>query len=194
MKYEEEQGFTIVELLLALLIAATVMAAIFMVYRSQQKSYITQEQVAAMHQNVRAAMYYMEREIRMAGCDPTGIAGAGIVIANANLIRFTEDIRGKYGTNPPDGDTGDPNEDITYTLADANGDGDTDLVRNTGGGNMLVAENISSLSFQYLDEDGNTTGTLSAIRFVQITLTGATKDHKNDSTLTTRIHCRNLGM
>jgi type IV pilus assembly protein PilW len=139
-------------------------------------------------------MYHMEREIRMAGCDPTGIAGAGIVTANEGLIRFTEDIRGKYATNPPDGDTGDPNEDITYTLADTDGDGDTDLVRNTGGGNMLVAENISSLSFQYLDEDGNATGTLSAIRFVQITLTGTTKDKGNESTLTTRIQCRNLGM
>jgi len=194
MKYKKEHGFTIVELLVAMAIAATVMGAIFTVYRSQQKSYITQEQVAVMHQNVRAAMYHLEREIRMAGCDPTGIAGAGIVTANEGLIRFTEDIRGKYITNPPDGDTGDPNEDITYTLADTDGDGDTDLVRNTGGGNMLVAENISRLSFQYLDEDGNTTGTLSAIRFVQITLTGTTIDKGNDSTLTTRIQCRNLGM
>ena len=48
MKYEKEHGFTIVELLVAMLIAATVMAAIFMVYRSQQKSYITQEQVAVI--------------------------------------------------------------------------------------------------------------------------------------------------
>jgi type IV pilus assembly protein PilW len=190
----DAHGFTMAEILVALAIAAVIMAAIFTVYRSQQTSYITQEQVAVMHQNVRAAMYHMEREIRMAGCDPTGKAGAGIVTASANLIRFTEDIRGRYSNNPDDGDTDDPNEDITYTLADPDDDGDTDLVRNTGGGNKLVAENISSLNFQYQDGDGNTTSTLSAIRFVQITLTGTTQDNKNESTVTIRIHCRNLEM
>ena len=192
MKWEHEHGFTIVEVLVALVIAGVVMGAIFAVYSSQQKSYLKQERLAAMHQNARAAMHHMAREIRMAGCDPTGIAGAGILTANESLIRFTEDIRGKYDTSPPDGDTGDPNEDITYTLADVDGDGDSDLVRNTGGGRMLVAENIRSLHFQYLDEDGNITGTLREIRFVEISLTAATADNESISTLTTRVHCRNL--
>ena len=64
-KYRDEQGFTFVELLLSMGIAAVVMASIYAVYFSQQKSFTTQEKVAAMHQNVRAAMYYMERDIRM---------------------------------------------------------------------------------------------------------------------------------
>jgi type IV pilus assembly protein PilW len=198
LQYGSEQGFTLVELLAAMVIAAIVMSAIYSVYASQQKSYMTQEQVAAMHQNLRTAMYYMEKEIRMAGCDPSGSAGAGIVTANANLIRFTEDIRGKDDTDPPDGDTGDPNEDITYSLADGDGDGDLDLVRDTQALNVIaervIAENISSLNFTYLDADGNTTGTLAEIRFVQISLTAATENDGSNSTLTTRIHCRNLSM
>ena len=150
LQYGSEQGFTLVELLAAMVIAAIVMTAIYSVYASQQKSYMTQEQVAAMHQNLRTAMYYMEREIRMAGCDPSGSAGAGFVTANADLIRFTEDIRGKDDIDPPDGDTGDPNEDITYSLADGDGDGDLDLVRDTQAGEVIaervIAENISSKS------------------------------------------------
>ena len=197
-QHKSEHGFTIVELIVALVIASIVMTAIYSVYTVQHKSYTTQEQVAAMHQNLRSAMYYMEREIRMAGCDPTGEAGAGIVTANLNLLRFTEDTRGEDDTDPPDGDTGDPNEDITYSLADGDGDGDTDLVRDTQAGeniaDRVIAENIASLNFAYLDVNGNTTASLSAIRFVQISLTAATENDDNTSALTTRINCRNLGM
>ncbi len=125
----------------------------------------------------------------MAGLDPTGQAGAGIKSdSNESLIHFTEDIRGPNENNPSDEDTDDPNEDITYTLDDKDGDGDTDLVRN----NRLIAENIKSLLFDYLDGAGNTTATLSAIRFVDITLIAVTDDGSSDRTMTARIHCRNL--
>jgi type IV pilus assembly protein PilW len=194
MKRKQEelqaQGFTIIELMLAIAIAGIVMASFYSVYISQQSSYLRQEKVASMHQNIRSAMYYMGREIRMAGLDPTGEAGAGIVRAEENLIQFTEDIRGQNENNPPDGDTGDSNEDITYTLDDKDGDGDTDLVRN----NYLIAENIKSLLFKYLEGDGITEATLSAaIRFVDITLKAVTDDGSSDRTMTARIHCRNLG-
>ena len=53
-QYGNEKGFTLVELLVAMVIAAIVMSAIYSVYASQQRSYMTQEQVAAMHQNVRS--------------------------------------------------------------------------------------------------------------------------------------------
>jgi type IV pilus assembly protein PilW len=193
MKRKQEelqaQGFTIIELMLAIAIAGIVMASFYSVYISQQSSYLRQEKVASMHQNIRSAMYYMGREIRMAGLDPTGEAGAGIVRAEKNLIQFTEDIRGQNENNPPDGDTGDSNEDITYTLDDKDGDGDTDLVRN----NRLIAENIKSLLFKYLEGDGITEATLSAaIRFVEITLIAITDDGSSDRTMTARIHCRNL--
>jgi type IV pilus assembly protein PilW len=90
----KKEGFTLSELLVAMVISAVVMAAIYSTYYSQQRSYLVQEQVAAMQQNLRAAMFYMEKEIRMAGCDPTRAADAGITTANADSISFTEDITG----------------------------------------------------------------------------------------------------
>ena len=72
------------------------MTGIYSAYYSQQKSNITQEQVAAMQQELRAAMYIMQREIRMAGCDPIGSAGAGIQTPNTNSITFTLDITGYW--------------------------------------------------------------------------------------------------
>jgi type IV pilus assembly protein PilW len=170
------QGFTLTELLVAMVISGIVAAGIYSTFYSQQKSYMTQEQVAAMQQNLRGAMHILGREIRMAGYDPTGWAPTGIQTADLNSIRFTLDITDDSGTGDPDGDTGDPSEDITYALVDLDGDGDTDLVRNdvNGGGNHQIAENIDALNFVYLDKDGNPTATLSEIRAVQASVVART--------------------
>jgi hypothetical protein len=50
-----------------LVISAVLTAGIYRAFVHQQKSYTTQEQVADMQQNVRAAINRMMREIRMAG-------------------------------------------------------------------------------------------------------------------------------
>ena len=103
----------------------------------------------------------------MAGYDPTQSAAAGITTANGNSIRVTLDIT-------EDGDTGDADEDITYSLSDSDGDGYNDLERN---GN-LIAENMDALDFVYLDEDGTVLATpvanLEDIRSVQITIVAKT--------------------
>ena len=183
-----DQGFTITELLVAMAISGIVMTGIYSAYYSQQKSYITQEQVAAMQQNLRAAMYIMQREIRMAGCDPTGSAGASIQTPNANSITFTLDITGgesdgKDNDNDgsvdeadenrfSDGSCDDTNENITYSLYTAGGV--QKLGRDTGGGNQPVAENIDALDFVYLDSNATPTATISDIRSVQITMVART--------------------
>lgn len=188
-------GFTLVELMLGVAIAGIVMASFYSVYISQQSSYLRQEEVAAMQQNIRSALFYMGRDIRMAGLDPTRRAGAGIVQAKENLIQITEDLWGEDGNGPPDGDIGDTQEDITYALADMNGDGrENELVRRTGGQNNLIAENIKSLDFGYLDRNGDPIEDTSfAIRFVEVTLRAVSKKGSREQIMTARINCRNLG-
>jgi type IV pilus assembly protein PilW len=139
------RGFTMVELLVAMVVAFLAMAAIYSTFLNQHQSYQIQEETAEMQQNLRAAMFYMEREIRMAGCNPIGTADARIIEAEMTLIRFTEDVRGNSSDSDPDGDADDPNEDITYSLNGRN------LVKNTGGGNHVVAQNIDAIDFVYLD-------------------------------------------
>lgn len=218
------KGFTLIELLVAMTVGLVVMAGVSTTFRSQQKSYLLQEQMAAMQQNLRAAMYHMEREIRMAGCDPNQTVNAQFVTANATSITFTQDIRGTTEGSKPDGDTDDPNENITYYL---NGG---ELRRNdpNGIGDQVIAENISALNFVYLnqagtqldnDGAGNVTTSILQIRSVEITLlarTGrgdrgfqnntiyknrpgdnifvATGDNFRRKLLTTCITCRNLGL
>jgi type IV pilus assembly protein PilW len=148
-----QKGFTLVELLVAMAVAGIVMTGVYSAYYSQQKTFVVQDELAEMQQNLRAAMFFMAREIRMAGCNPTGGADAKFVQKDDGTIHFTMDLRGKNPDDPADGDTSDPNEDITYTLADLDGNGTTEIVRDAGAGQQVVAENIDALDFRYLDEN-----------------------------------------
>ncbi len=182
------RGFTIVELLVAMVVALLAMEAIYSTFLNQHRSYRIQEETAEMQQNLRAAMLYMEREIRMAGCDPMGTADAGIIKAERTLIRFTEDVRGNSSGSDPDGNTDDPNEDITYSLKGKN------LVKNTGGGNHVVAQNIDAIDFVYLDGsspphvlndpliDGDVpSANMNQIRSVEITIVARTSNPLSSS-------------
>ena len=62
-----ERGFTLVELLIAMTIGLIILTALSSTFLMQRKIYDVQEQVAEMVQNARAAMDMMTREIRMAG-------------------------------------------------------------------------------------------------------------------------------
>jgi len=67
MKKNTQKGFTLVELLVAIALAAVIMAAVFRTFKSQQDSYVIQDQVAAMQQNLRGAMYMLNRDLQLAG-------------------------------------------------------------------------------------------------------------------------------
>jgi type IV pilus assembly protein PilW len=208
LKIRSNRGFTLTEILVAMTISGFVIAAIYSTYYSQQKSYTAQEQVAQMQQNLRGAIYHIGREIRMAGYDPTGGAGARIENAATDSIRFTKDEDGN-------GTISGTTEDITFSLGDGNGDGDNDLLIN----GTVLAENFDALDFVYLDESGTSTTTIPNMRSVQITLVArsARRDpghmdnriytnrqgavilpSQNDDfrrmTITKAINCRNFGI
>ncbi|MGA1790810.1 MAG: PilW family protein [bacterium] len=154
----KKDGFTLVELLLALFISAVMAAAIFNFFIAQNKSYSVQEQVSEIQQNVRAAVNLMVKEIRMAGYDPTENAGAGIITANPDLMTFTMDLNS-------DANCHDYNEYITYSLYTP-ADGIKKLGRKgkQGENNSPVAENVEAIGFAYafdsngdglLDRDGS---------------------------------------
>ena len=142
-------GYTLVELLVAMAITLVVMAGVYKVYVSQQDSYLLQEQVAELQQNARTAKYIMTREIRMAGYDPFGTAGAKFQSAAGASIRFTMDILPKNA----DGTLGDgtisvPGDDITYAVFEDD-DGQINLGRNDGSNNRVMVENIEAVGFGY---------------------------------------------
>jgi type IV pilus assembly protein PilW len=146
-EWSRRHGFSLVELLVAMAITAVVMAAVFKIYTTQQDSYILQEQVAEMQQNLRTAKYIMTREIRMAGYDPTAAGAAfGFVSVYGDSINFTMDITVENGASS------EPGENITYSVADGK------LERDEGTGNQVLVENVEAVGFAYAfdaDGDGN---------------------------------------
>ncbi len=158
-------GFTLIELLIAMAITGIVSAGIFTAFQSQQKSYIIQDDVTVMQQNLRAGMDMMVREIRMAGYDRQNIGGLGILNVCPRDINNNIDItmtgNGAIEISADFNDNGvlDPDETISFSVYDfpvATPDGNPDLARDSGGGRQLLAENIQALGFAYaFDADGD---------------------------------------
>jgi len=67
MKIRANSGFTLVELVVAIALGLVILAGLFQTFRTQHDTYIVQDQVAAMQQNLRAAMYLITRDLQMAG-------------------------------------------------------------------------------------------------------------------------------
>lgn len=95
-KLRGNKGFTLVELMIAIVLSALSIKAIYEVYLGQKKTSEINEEIVGMQQNVRAALYYMEDEIKKAGLNPTERKdnGVGIVVADASKIQFTSDFTG----------------------------------------------------------------------------------------------------
>ena len=152
-----------------------------------------------MQQNIRTAMYYMQREIRMAGSDSFNTGNFGITAAGRNSITFTEDISGppagSLNLPEPDGKVHDntiipniANEDIKYALNGTDLERTDNSLNNGTGVTQVVAQNIDWIDFVYLDGSSppnvvafDVTGfvpalMLNQIQSVEITIVARTND------------------
>lgn len=169
-------GFTLVELMVAMAVTFIVSAAIYAVYLSQTRTQVTHEVYLQLQEGLRGAMMIMENEMRTAGTDPIGTAGAEIIIAEADEFRFTRDITGGLinGRESYDGNINDPIEDVRYMIHPVDGF----LGRELGGAEdddelIPILENVDALNFVYLDRDGLPTADLNEIQQVQVTIVAA---------------------
>ena len=206
---KNRRGFTLIELCVAMAIASFVMAAIYAVYRAQTQSHRTQQLVVEMQQNMRAAMYLLEREIRMAGYSaalPRADAGfvenfdgldsphnGSAAKTNATNVAFTVDDDSNGVIAPGSG------EAIAYRYNAGDGTlerwGWDDLVGAWGW--YVVAQRITNLSFSYHDQDDTDLGTpvglgLRDIYSIEVNIQASSGDRTMN--LTNKIKCRNMGI
>jgi type IV pilus assembly protein PilW len=203
-------GVTLIELMVAMALATIVLAGVYAAYSAQARSHATQQAVVGIQQNLRSAMFYLQRSVRMAGYG----SGAGFVddfsafiepyasapvTRNSTTIAFTFDedddgeIDGTVGTNVDNVN----NELIAYRL-----NGNTlQRYRPSTDDWQRIADNIQTIRFGYLDEDLQSIPEpvpLIDIRSIEISITAQPVEAltrtaaKSAQSLTVQIRCRNL--
>jgi prepilin-type N-terminal cleavage/methylation domain-containing protein len=118
----KQNGFTIVELLVALGLGSVVFGIMVAFLMNLTRSSIAQNAAAAAQHSARAGVEYIVNDLRMAGLDPLRTAGAGIeeIASTGSKLRFTSDrcdhpINSSGCDQPaPDGDLDDQSEEVTY--------------------------------------------------------------------------------
>jgi type II secretory pathway pseudopilin PulG len=158
----KNEGFAIVELLISMAVIGVIISSMFGFSIAQRKYFSVQEEVSEMTQNTRAAMEMISSELTMAGYSPLGTVFSGIPY-NASQLQIYADLNG-------DGDRFDPNENIIYIYEASS----KSILRNTGGGNQPFAESIQSFTFEYLDDQGNSTTVTEKIRQIRLIISGQT--------------------
>lgn len=85
------RGFTLIEIFLALLLTAILLAGIYNLFGSQERSQVLVDQMAEMNQNLRVAAITISRDVRMAGyyledAQATSGTGGGLPVAAIRVI------------------------------------------------------------------------------------------------------------
>lgn len=105
---QDQRGFTMVELIVAMMIASVLVVLVTRFFGSQNRTYQGQISLAEQRGGLRASLDLVQRELRTAGYDPTGMGFNGIAFDTTKLV-IKADHNG-------DGDLGDADELIEYSF------------------------------------------------------------------------------
>ena len=177
-----QEGTTLPELLITLLVFSIIMMVIIVLWEQSQQAYFRGATTAELQQNARAALEQMTREVRQAGYDPcrlmsttcgTTSAFDPVVVGVLPVQAFTATSvwvradRNANGDVTPGG--GNPDESVCFRL-----DGSRIRRKTTGGdctsGGDELARNITGLTFTYLKANGTAATVWSDIAIVRISL------------------------
>ncbi len=128
-----QRGFTLVEIMIALLIGLFLLGALFTIVQTNRQVFAAQSQLAQLHDSERMAMTLIADVVQAAGYfpDPTSNAQADVFTASGAFASL-QAITGTYSATAP-GDT------ISVRYMTANNDGVLNCsgVPNTTGGNLM---------------------------------------------------------
>ena len=172
-----ERGFSLLEMLIVLAIFTFIVGGIFSNLSQSQIRYQFEQEVAEVQQSARNAMDIMEREVKLAGfpkasyydsaqnwtsANSNKVAAGFITLAATNMV-FEADVE-------EDGIV----ERVDYNLASGTLSRSAQDKQAGGGApaavRQVLANNVTALTFTYLDSTGTATATAADVKFVQILL------------------------
>lgn len=83
IRCKKESGFTLLELLIAIMIMGIVFAAVMKIFSTNYRSYVLQDDVATMQENLRIGMMFLQKDLQMIG---SGMTGGDVVSADTTQI------------------------------------------------------------------------------------------------------------
>jgi type IV pilus assembly protein PilW len=180
-----DKGFTVTEFLVAFAMLSMLMAAMISLVTKLNQSYTTQNVAAGVQQVVRLGIDIMTQNIRMAGFNPLKISDVGIkddISANSIHFSYDKDADGVVAKD----------EYITFLHEDQK------LKRQIKEGNRItLIDNVTDLTFTYLDENDQTADHNADIKTVVVSMTVTAPAGRRQSlsrTYSTRVICRNLAL
>ena len=183
-----ERGFTLLEILVAVGILATVMVVLSSIMISSNRTHRKTVKQAEIQTDVRQALDLMAAELRQAGADSTGAGIVPVVYADSVQVHVRSDLNAN-GTI----ETAEPSEDITYSYAP----GSKSIMRNPGTGAVAMLPNVTAMTFRYYDATNTlltpvplSSTNLGLVHSIGLTVTAADIDSL-PVTLTTRVTLRN---
>jgi len=157
-RLDDKRGFTIVELLVSMGVAAGFAVAATSFYRGEVRALVDHSATLDATDKVRAAMAFLTREVRNAGYDPrlTALPAAaagyrGLRFAGPSAVWMVWDANQDGAI---DYNAADPNaESIVYSYDATN----QRILRTVAGVEQTLAANVpaGAFSFQYFDSGGN---------------------------------------
>jgi prepilin-type N-terminal cleavage/methylation domain-containing protein len=196
-RFSSDQGFTLVELMVAALIMTFVLGGTVMLATQMQRVYGTQLDDAGLEQEARYALDWIARDIRSAGSDAYfEMDEEGKLLIDPNgggdpndSLGLTADI------NPSDGDVDDDGEDITIALNTGTGI-ITRTDTNAGVTESMTDGVFTDLEFTFLDWTRTATNDDTAVAYVQVEVTAQSRawntqlGARNTVTLSTEVRLR----
>ena len=180
-----EDGFSLIELLLVMGVIGILLGSIFSWFDHMGRFYKNENTKAGVQSSTRFGMETLIQDIQLAGLNPLGAPGAGIIVATATAIQIVSDLNF-------DGDFSGPFENTTYALAGSR------LEQTNHLGTETLLDHVTGLSFAYFDRNGALIPepvNIPDVRSVGITLTqtrGSGRDPEIARTYRTRVRCRNF--
>lgn len=186
-------GFSTVGMLVYMTLLGLLLAPLVTTVIRAQTGFVESQDAVETMQTARFAHLTITRQLRMAGSHPTGPSFDGID-PDPDADGVFSDVRVRSDYNPPDGDTADPAEDVTFFVS-----GDTMYARwGEDGSDEPYLLGVDSLAFEYFDRDGAPITDPDVVRQravsarVTIRSRGRTSADETERTLVGRVRLRNM--
>jgi len=138
---KNNRGFSLVELVITMAIGTVSTAALGTFFAFQNQQYSSQILISDMNQNLRGGIELVEKEVRMAGYDPSNAGIIGIPFS-VDTLTINADENG-------DGTIGSGTEMIKYYFDSQS----SALIREVNAQPSVVIEHVSDFSITYFDAD-----------------------------------------